>query len=489
MASQGTNSDGSQRKPSEDPGTSMTTTVQDLAKEAIVTLPLGLIMSDSSQSSISDLSQLVTQQAVDSMYSDIQNVIDQPSKLLTLLLQNVQVKKSMTTNYNNLKGDVDTFVYLQTLINSTSFINAVTCFTYPNLFPGADTTTPWPNSTYIASVKQGSTFLRYYFDWSTGPFVHYSVWYPPYQMFVQDTKSVNLAILAPKILRDYSYSYTKDFLASTIVGTVWVPSLTPDHVTYSCSIGFDNKNALDPLLLSIKVTENTHVFLMDANTGILLSDSVPHSTFMYANVSDPSVPVIPLTPSTTNDTVTRDLGEYLKNKFGGNYSSIPNMNRTVSMESTIGGTKWIINYRYLSRPDNWLVVVGIPRSDFFSKTDSAQEKATILAAVLAAAGVAVTVFFAWAAMRPLQTLIKAMEKLTKMDFSALEGDILNERSFMLELRQLQTTFAMMCKAFASGIRKNKTLVTGSDKQRTKSISPSTNEYASIHAAPSATGNT
>ncbi|KAJ3319057.1 hypothetical protein HDU76_000658, partial [Blyttiomyces sp. JEL0837] len=98
--------------------------------------------------------------------------------------------------------------------------------------------------------------------------------------------------------------------------------------------------------------------------------------------------------------------------------------------------------RYLDRPNTWVAVVGIPRSDFFSKTDEAQKKAGILAAVLAVVGVLVTVITAWFAMRPLHTLTLAMEKLTKMDFSALEGDILNERSFMLELRKLQVTFSL-----------------------------------------------
>ncbi|KAJ3322430.1 hypothetical protein HDU76_013890 [Blyttiomyces sp. JEL0837] len=99
------------------------------------------------------------------------------------------------------------------------------------------------------------------------------------------------------------------------------------------------------------------------------------------------------------------------------------MNETVSIETTIGGTRWLLNYRYLDNPNSWIVVVGIPRSDFFSKTDEAQKKATIFACVLAVFGVVVTVISAWLAMRPLHTLTLTMEKLTKLDFSALEGDI------------------------------------------------------------------
>ncbi|KAJ3316188.1 hypothetical protein HDU76_002012 [Blyttiomyces sp. JEL0837] len=273
------------------------------------------------------------------------------------------------------------------------------------------------------------------------------------------------------------YGYTNGWLTSSVTASAQIPSLTPNHVTFSCVVGFDNRISLDPLLTSIKVTDQTHVFLMDADSGLLLSNSVPHTTFAISNFSDPTIPVTPFTPATTNDTYARDLGLYLKNTYG-NYSLIPNLNQTMSIQTTIGGTRWLINYRYLDRPSNWIVVIGIPRSDFFSKTDAAQQKALILACVLAVVGVVVTVVASWAAMRPLHTLTLAMEKLTKMDFSALEGDILNERSFMLEVRKLQTTFALMCKAFASGIRKNKALVQPSDR-RTSSAMPTESSISRV----------
>ncbi|KAJ3272361.1 hypothetical protein HDU76_010932, partial [Blyttiomyces sp. JEL0837] len=101
---------------------------------------------------------------------------------------------------------------------------------------------------------------------------------------------------------------------------------------------------------------------------------------------------------------------------------------------------------------------AIPRADFFAKTDEANKKAIIVAVCIGVSGLVFAGLASWLAMRPLQTLTTAMEKLTKMDFSALEGDILNDRSFMTEVRKLQSTFALMCKAFAAGIKKNKSLM-------------------------------
>ncbi|KAJ3320429.1 hypothetical protein HDU76_000298 [Blyttiomyces sp. JEL0837] len=196
----------------------------------------------------------------------------------------------------------------------------------------------------------------------------------------------------------------------------------------------------NPLRESVKITKSSHIFLLDSKNGNLLANSVPGTTFSI-NYTDPTLAVTPFKPETTNDTHTRDLGLFLRDKHG-NYSLIPNMNETVSIETTIGGTKWIVNYRYLNNSNTWLLVVAIPRSDFFSKTDSAQQKALILACVLAVVGLIITVISTWVAVKPLHTLTIAIEMVTKLNFSALEGDILNDRSFMLELRRMQVAFAL-----------------------------------------------
>ncbi|KAJ3320433.1 hypothetical protein HDU76_000302, partial [Blyttiomyces sp. JEL0837] len=190
----------------------------------------------------------------------------------------------------------------------------------------------------------------------------------------------------------------------------------------------------------------------------------PQSTFRYPDVVDPRVTVIPFTADETNDTVTRELGTFLKNMYG-NYSLIPNENRTVSIETAIGGTPWIINYRFLDRPNNWIVVVGIPRSDFFGKIDTAKTRATIIVCSLAAIGAIIAGTSSWLAMRPLHTLTTAMKKLTKRDFAALEGEILNQRSFMRELREVQVAFASMCKAFSKGLRQNKALMAATARRK------------------------
>ncbi|KAJ3326379.1 hypothetical protein HDU76_012974 [Blyttiomyces sp. JEL0837] len=183
----------------EAPTDSLSTTVKDLASEGralegkarlpavpiymvvlslvvialgIVTLPLGLIITASSQDSISDISSLVTRQAVDGIYNQIQSTMDQPAQLLKIVLNSNLVQSVVTKDYNNLKNETDYFLFLQTLINSTTSVNGINCVTWPGLFPGADETGPWPNTTFSMSYRSGNTFIRYVMDWSTGPYAY-----------------------------------------------------------------------------------------------------------------------------------------------------------------------------------------------------------------------------------------------------------------------------------------------------------------------------
>ncbi|KAJ3316461.1 hypothetical protein HDU76_001778 [Blyttiomyces sp. JEL0837] len=437
----------------------------------IVTLPLGIIISNSSQESLSDLSELVTRQAVDEIYNQVQTNLNQPLQFLNIVRDSTLVQKVVPSDFTTVTNETSLFSLFVTLINSTQYLTIVQCMTYPNLLAGNPTPPPGPlpNITQLLAARNSpGVFRRVFMDWTTFPMAMFSPYIPdgrwgpalpiynlpaivsrfPIYNYLLNTKSDKV---------EYVNTYTNGRLFTSAIGGVWNPSTSTSHISYACEVGFDSASALSPLLESIKVTTNTHVFLMDSVTGILLANSVPGTCYKVSNFSDPSLPTIAFTPDTTNDTNARDIGMYLKGKYG-NYSLIPNLNQTVSMETKIGSTRWIINYRYLDTPNTYIVVIGIPRSDFFNNVDNAQQKALILACVLAAVGVIVTVVCAWFAMRPLHTLTLAMEKLTKMDFTALEGDILTDRSFMIEVRRLQVTFALMCKAFASGIRKNKALV-------------------------------
>ncbi|KAJ3332583.1 hypothetical protein HDU76_013760 [Blyttiomyces sp. JEL0837] len=498
------------------PGDSMSTSISDLASEAkraelangrwkpkfpiscvvtfiviltlaAVAVPLGAIISLQSTSSINDLSTLVMSQAVNNTFNQVQETILQPKKLLQVAATNQDLQTALTTNVNSLRTETNNFNFLMTLAKSNDYLNGIDCATYPNIHGNGDTTTSWPNVTFFAiyrdariSVENGGE-LFLFMDFTTGPYL-YS--YNPLQSpstavsdyiynFAQTLPMQQFytrMFTNPKDTNPtYWYSYNHGALLTSVSQNVYT-SVSSTHPSFTCTIGFENSRSLDPLFENIKVTPNTHLFMMDVNTGSLLANSVPHSVFRISNYSDPMLPVEQYSPENTNDTVVRDLGAFIKGKYG-NYSLVPNLNSTVTLTTTINGVQWFINLRYLDDPNNWLLVVAIPRSDFFDKTDNAAKLAIILSSVIGVVGVGLAAVASIFAMRPLSKLTKAMEKLTKLDFAALEGNILNERSFMREVRDLQITFATMCKAFASGIRRNKAL-TGGNFGASTTVKPS-----------------
>ncbi|KAJ3327862.1 hypothetical protein HDU76_010983 [Blyttiomyces sp. JEL0837] len=461
-------------------GDSMNTSVADLAAEAKKdeAKRLGAIISINSNNNIQDLSAIITGQAVDGIYNQVQDVLDQPRRLLQIVNTNEQIQNILINNVYNLRNETSGFLLLKSFVDTSPYINGITCLTYPNI-RGGDTTTQYPNITEMSIYQQPGMTNTFIMDWSTGPYLYVGFYYPDGKVFVNyrqaydfnfayaltvqpgklppftyshDFKNTELMIKSPptttKVFINMVYhpenlnvsvdfSSTHGDLISAVSQSVYVPSISTKHPAYACGVGFQHKVSLDPLFSNIKVTGNTHVFLMDIKTnGTLMANSVPNSLFYISNYSDPQLPMVQYTADSTNDSDIRVIGGFLKGMYG-SYGS-----------------------RYLQNPNHWLLVVAIPRADFFAKTDEANKRAAIIAACIGVAGLGFAGLASWIAMRPLQTLTSAMEKLTKLDFSALEGDILNDRSFMTEVRKLQSTFALMCKAFASGIKRNKNLVGG-----------------------------
>ncbi|KAJ3281697.1 hypothetical protein HDU76_008868, partial [Blyttiomyces sp. JEL0837] len=152
----------------------------------IVTIPLALIITDSSTNSISDLSRIIMNQAVDGIVTQIQGVLDQPAALLEIVTKNSLVIKTLTTNYQNLKKDVETYVFMETLISSSSYVSGINCVTYPNMFATNPASVPWPNVTMILTYRDPQKILLYYEDFTTAEFAHLAIYDPTYKAYVYD---------------------------------------------------------------------------------------------------------------------------------------------------------------------------------------------------------------------------------------------------------------------------------------------------------------
>ncbi|KAJ3084928.1 hypothetical protein HK102_000505 [Quaeritorhiza haematococci] len=113
----------------------------------------------------------------------------------------------------------------------------------------------------------------------------------------------------------------------------------------------------------------------------------------------------------------------------------------------------------VTRSDKWIMCSVTFREEIYGRIEEGNRKVLIIVAV-----VAVGVFLAsglgmWGlAVRPLNRLAIAMDRLTVFDFATLEnGDLLNVQSLIREIYVIQKTFSMMVKAFAGGIRSNRAL--------------------------------
>ncbi|KAJ3156085.1 hypothetical protein HDU86_004053 [Geranomyces michiganensis] len=97
----------------------------------------------------------------------------------------------------------------------------------------------------------------------------------------------------------------------------------------------------------------------------------------------------------------------------------------------------------------------------FARIDSAQKKSIGLAIGLSIGiGMLMALLFALI-VTPLRRLAHAMGLLTTLDFTSLhKGDILEQKSAISEIRNVQGTFSTMVKAFAGGIKQNRDLQAG-----------------------------
>ncbi|KAJ3097382.1 hypothetical protein HDU96_000411 [Phlyctochytrium bullatum] len=225
--------------------------------------------------------------------------------------------------------------------------------------------------------------------------------------------------------------------------------------TMGCSIGYIIDDALTPLLNSIRVTPNTIVMLIEKSTGLLLATNRQDSIALNGTR---------VTPDRSNNTEVRVVGRGLMELYNNNISQVTNVSllaNPVVQRRLDDGQEWFLSSNIINvRGTEFMVSVGFPRSDMFSQIDAAERRGLIIAICVAVAGTLVTGAATFLALRPLYFMAISMKQLTKFDFSSLENGALDRRSFMYEIRQVETVFDQMVVAFAGAIKKNKALIQG-----------------------------
>ncbi|KAJ3099243.1 hypothetical protein HDU96_010767 [Phlyctochytrium bullatum] len=466
-----------------------------------VAAPLGAILGTTSQNSVNTLSNTVINQAADLIFVQVQDKLLQPKRMLQVLLQDNTLERAMLTNFNNLRNETALYTLMNNMILTEDFLSGVSCVTYPNIFGRSPDGPYGPNLTFVSGYRLDGEIWSFWMDWSTNGILLKALYNPdsgnwdkgvtaaynfPWNFVLLNTAFTQYMFTNPNLTTPwYSWTYNYGVAVASVSQLRKIPRISQRVPSLSCSFGFETEAATGKLFRDLKVTPNSKLFMIEAISESMLGNSVPN-TLYWVNETDPLKTVTQWNVSTTNDTLVRSIGSQIKSFYGGSFTGIPRKNSSNLIEITVNGERWFANtvnpsphplltifQRFLNEPDNWLLIVAIPRKDFFGDIDEANRRVIAICVSVAIVGVALVAVISYLALLPLSKLIKAMESLTKLDFSALEGNILNDRSNVLEVRKLQITFAIMCKAFASGIRKNKALVTGNAGTKTSSHVPST----------------
>ncbi|KAJ3172551.1 hypothetical protein HDU88_005879 [Geranomyces variabilis] len=267
-------------------------------------------------------------------------------------------------------------------------------------------------------------------------------------------------LLVPNPRREifYTLATTPEGLHVTAVSQVY-QSADPD-LLFSCGAGITIDSTWSHLLMDAAGANTGNKILLLDSTDTLPLVSTSNRNISYGQA---------LTKVKFNETLSASLRAAVVAKYGKYSSMLSDPDFGKSFEAQVEGDTWIIvlgRVQLTAYASNTLVVVlAVPRASIFSRIDSAQKKSLGLAIGLSVGiGMLMALLFALI-VTPLRRLAHAMGLLTNLDFASLnKGNILDQKSAITEIRNVQRTFSTMVKAFAGGIKQNRDLQTQQSKQ-------------------------
>ncbi|KAJ3197506.1 hypothetical protein HK101_003204 [Irineochytrium annulatum] len=214
--------------------------------------------------------------------------------------------------------------------------------------------------------------------------------------------------------------------------------------------------SLDAFLQTVQITPNGVVSLIDGNTGQMLASSV-------AGISQNGTGSTTFPAIGNPNRLVSAAASYLASTYGnGTIQSVPATEDDLALTFKGLGDEILVNAVWLSDADTglrWLLVLAIPSNDFLAVTRATMQQTIIFICVFCFVALAAAVLMSWSITSPLRRLSTAMSEATRFDFSALRNGYLDQRSVVSEIGQLQGAFNEMMIKFASGIEKNKALLT------------------------------
>ncbi|KAJ3192980.1 hypothetical protein HK101_005629 [Irineochytrium annulatum] len=447
---------------------------------AATVFPLSFLLTDTSNNSIKSLTTLSLSLGIMQVTQGVESTIRSSAQILDALLSSPFFTDDFMLHSANLSASPGILVSMMRGLRTFDYNSALVCQT-----PGVTALGPmgnYTNRTNIQAVYSNVTVggpkvpVALISDQTTLPFVSIIMLSPDYMKSIGgfklpsgvansgDVALVNQLSKSPtvgpyfdisKLVTPdeifWQMSYYRNFWANTSLAGKTAPDFT-------CSIGYRIDNSLTPHLNSVTLTNNSIIMLMSGDGRLI-------STNKAFTISANFTSVERLSPDLSPNPQVAALGKCLLAVYGsyGNITAVTNGTQVQVHAALLAeGQNWFVSASTIVvHGTDFIVAIGLPRSDMFQAMDLAERNAVIIGATVAVGGILLTATMTFLTLRPLQKMAKSMTELTKFDFSSLESGALNSRSTMSEIRAIESVFDVMVKAFAGAIRENRALNSGS----------------------------
>ncbi|KAI8799513.1 hypothetical protein BJ742DRAFT_883843 [Cladochytrium replicatum] len=239
---------------------------------------------------------------------------------------------------------------------------------------------------------------------------------------------------------------------------------------FGASVIVDASTITKNLLSTLQPTENSKLFAISFDWKLVVSNNNDMPTF-NTTTSDFN-PVVK-----SPDPIIAGLGAVIQAHVNGNISDLKSLTGGIfsTSLSTDASRNWyyMVQTLSLNMTVPLVLVVAIPYADFFDDIRTSQKTSIGLTAAFGCMSFLVVAAVAFGVTMPIRTLTKLMQKVTKFDFSMLEGSGgLSEENVFSEIREMEKTFNIMVKAFAAAIKRNRQMATGTVQTFSKSAAGS-----------------
>ncbi|KAI9097055.1 hypothetical protein DFS34DRAFT_133472 [Phlyctochytrium arcticum] len=235
--------------------------------------------------------------------------------------------------------------------------------------------------------------------------------------------------------------------------------------------------SLETYLPAIIPTANAILTLLDTN-GIMIASSIVGAAAdtatgqRYRGYESPNRIIA--------QTLRGMYPEYAQENGAQAYRVAFNNSRAYSGSHSVDGAEYLTDRRWITDIYGlrWMVILVIPRSDFFRQVDMAKRQIVFACIGLGIAGFAIAIATSLIIILPIRRLNHVMNEATNFDFSALRSGYMKTLSPFLEIAQMETSFSLMLSKFADAIQSNRQL-----NQRKRSNNSAGGQTPSVKTAP------